>query len=295
MSSHFWKCFTLLKKDHDAQVNVNRDYVEKLKGRHDAFRSLLSKYYGFQLPLHVMIWEAYHNKRSWRDVELLLSKFPPQMAKQALLWRDGEADWTPLHSAAFKAPQFIIEILLELAPEAACLQNTDGCLPLHHAACMKNTTAVELLVKVYPRGLVMEDSKHRDPIRIATKLAKKKSMVSAMVRGLVDGLRGNCSRLDFQSIVKCISKLIFERYDCKNKRYIRQSIHDFIHFYEKKEDCEASEMLLRIYSMIAQSREPLLESVTSTSHHRDIVGNDLDACIFSIAVEYRLLAIINKC
>ena len=97
-------------------------------------------------------------------MDLLLSKFPPHMAKQALRWKDGDFQCYPLHIAANTVPQSTIVRMLALAPEATFIQDCRGMLPLSYTISFQNTTAVELLTKAYPKGLFVKDNNMNDPI-----------------------------------------------------------------------------------------------------------------------------------
>ncbi len=161
---------------NDEQKDVTREYVKMLSSRHDALSSLRNRcdIYTlplrsnrcniYTLPLHVLFLLAEDDDLEWTSVDLLLSKFPPHMAKHALMWKDGDFQRNPLHIAAKKAPQSTIVRMLTLAPEAASIQDCRGLLPLSFAISSKNTAAVELLTKAYPKGIIVKDKKMNDPI-----------------------------------------------------------------------------------------------------------------------------------
>lgn len=95
------------------QKNVHWDYVQKLKMRHYPLSQLPDQYLGCSLPLHVILTEACFDDKQWNDVERLLSKLPPRMAEQAILWKDDRENLHyPLHITAVKAPRFIFQKML---------------------------------------------------------------------------------------------------------------------------------------------------------------------------------------
>jgi len=326
-------CIITRGQGNDEKKNVNRDYVKVLKRRYRTFRSMRGEYFGCSLPLYVMSWEARKGRRPWSDVELLLSKFPPCMAKEALLWGEGWLDWTPLHFAAIAAPLSTIGKMLDCSPEAVHVQDGYGRLPLHHAAIEKNAPVVEALIKVYPRGIFVHNKKKRDHIlimgernnacneftyKVASNDKETLLVIRAMMRGLILGLCGeNCKFsshenstnaiiLDkFESIIFVISRLMVESE--KPRLYILPGLHDFLNFYERKNFyyCDidnVSEMLLQLYYMVAQIPDINDDCVLSktprtqpTSIFEDIFGcSSLGTRILTLTVQCQLLMILER-
>jgi len=305
--------------------------VKVLKRRHRTFRSMRGEYFGCSLPLYVMSWEARKGRRPWSDVELLLSKFPPCMAKGALVWGEGWLDWTPLHFAAIAAPLFTIEKMLDCSPEAVHVQDGYGRLPLHHAAIEKNAAAVEALIKVYPRGIFVHNKQNRDHIliigerniacnestyKVGSNDKETLMVVRAMMRGLILGLCGeNCkfssqenstNTLDkFGSIIFVISRLVVESE--KPRLYILPGLHDFLNLYERKKfySCDidnVSEMLLQLYYMVAQIPDikddcvlPKIPRTQPISLFENIFGcSSLGTRVLTLTVQCELLMVLEK-
>ena len=278
-------CF---KKTDDAKKNVNRDYVKKLKRRYNALSTLRDEYCSFSLPVHVITIEARCGSRQWDDVELLLSKFPPHMAKQALMWRDDDYECCPLHFAAWKKPRSTIVKMLELAPESARVQGKFGWLPLHFAIYTNNVTAVELLTRVYPRGLFVKDYENKDPISLGLARAE---ILCAIIGGLLNGLSNDALRIELEVFPAIISKLIIERYGGDiGAVFVSRHLRKFINLYENKVDCNVCEMLLMLYCMATETTDVL----DMSSSIEDVLGNHLGMHTLSMAVEYRLLDIIKQ-
>eukprot|EP00815_Leptocylindrus_aporus_P003100 CAMPEP_0116063952 /NCGR_PEP_ID=MMETSP0322-20121206/8772_1 /TAXON_ID=163516 /ORGANISM="Leptocylindrus danicus var. apora, Strain B651" /LENGTH=269 /DNA_ID=CAMNT_0003549771 /DNA_START=90 /DNA_END=896 /DNA_ORIENTATION=+ len=200
------------------QKSVYQDYVRELKRRHDTFYYLPDENFGCTLPLHLMIWEVIKGG-SWSDVELLLSKLPCEMAKQALMYKDEVHQCTPLFLAAGDAPRSIIQRMLELAPESKYLKDKKGRLALHKAANSNNAAAAEILVSIYPRGMLVKGGSflrhivYKTPLDIAFDgLAYE--VIKSMIRGLVNGLCGNkcdCTKLgSYEKIISVLSRIKIE-------------------------------------------------------------------------------------
>ena len=271
-----------------ARKIVNRNYVKILKKRYQALLTLPDHLWDCSLPLHVIAREARNGERQWKDVELLLSKFPPNMAKQALMWLDDYCEICPLHYTEHNAPRSIIERMLELEPEAAFIHDAYGELALHKAVREGNIVAVELLIKTYPRTLVVKDYLEQEPIHhVFQPSSNKHAILGAIIRGLIIGLTNNSSSTDFEKIVTIISTLIVNEYDCDSAS---QVFHNFIVNNDNGDDCDMYVALLKLHSIFSKNTD----IVRVKPCLKIVFGNLLGMHIFSMAVEYRLLNIIER-
>ena len=283
----------------DKRKDVNREYLEKLLRQNYSFQPPQDAYGSYTLPLHEMLLQASEDSLEWISVNLLLSKLPPNMAKQALMWKDGDDEHCPLHMASACAPQSTLVRMLDLAPEAAFIQDCRGLLPLSYAISFQNTTAVELLTKAYPQGLLVKDNNKNDPIReifydevMLFDAALIFKTLHSSIKGLLAGLSKD-SHTDLERITAIISKQIF-KFDHSTTilraSLFREIVNKFIEKYENGDDCNLCEMLLRLYCIASNTTEifylePCLEIV---------FGEYLGGCTFSMSVEYRLLNIIER-
>ena len=90
---------------------------------------------------------------------LILNHLPPQMAKDALMRKDDDGKYVPLHYAAFNAPRSMIDRMLALAPDAARVKTSYGDLPLHYAAGNNNNVnVIESFMNIYPDALLETDN-----------------------------------------------------------------------------------------------------------------------------------------
>ena len=159
------------------------------------------------MPLQFLLVTVQNNLSQWEVVKLFLSKFPPHMAKQALLWKKNCYESRPLHDAARDAPLCAFVKMLELAPEAASIRNKQGSLPLHIAAYHRQVVQVELLAKIYPRGILLKDNLGHTPIDEAFQKSfelddkscervdyvDEAEIMNAMIKGLMTGLSNDGS------------------------------------------------------------------------------------------------------
>jgi len=185
----------------DAQKNVHRDYVQQLNERNIVF-PIPYALRGSTMPLQFLLFTTRSNLRQWDIVKLFLSNLPPHMAKQALLWRNNYHESRPLHFAAYDAPLCTFVKMLELAPEAARIQNKKGSLPVHIAAYNRHVGPVELLTRIYPRGILLKDNLGYTPIdRVFQRSFElddvsvervdcldEAEIMNAMIKGLMTGL-----------------------------------------------------------------------------------------------------------
>lgn len=276
------------RKASAVQTKVYRDYVRELKSHHDALYYLPDENFGCTLPLHLMIWEVIKGG-SWSDVELLLSKLPCEMAKQALIYKDEVHQCTPLFLAAGDAPRSIIQRMLELAPESKCLKDKKGRLALHKAANSNNAAATEILVNVYPRGMLVKGGSflrhivYKTPLDIAFDgLAYE--VIKSMIRGLVSGLCGNkcdCTKLgSYDKIISVLSRI-------KNEEVV---LLQYIELYECKKSFNIAEMLLR-YHIMAIQKEAWSDLVYTRSCLVNAFGFGLGTRAFTYVVDYKLCLI----
>jgi len=229
-------------------------------------------------------------------VDLLLSKFPPHMAKQALMWKDGDFQRNPLHIAAKKAPQSTIVIILALLPEAVSIQDCRGLLPLSFAISSENTAAVELLIKAYPKSIIVKDNNMNDAIWKINDEDKFLDhgiwcqTINSLIKGLLTGLSDNSSYSDMLILTSSISQLMFLLDPSETVITFREIVNEFIEQYENGDKCDLCEMLLRLYCIIFPSSdvsylEPSLKIM---------FGEYLGLRTFSMVVEYKLLNIIEE-
>ena len=288
--------------------DVTREYVKMLSSRHDALSSLRNRCDMFTLPLrrnrcdiytlplHVIFLLADDDDLEWTSVDLLLSKLPPHMAKQALMWKDGDFQRNPLHIAAKKAPQSTFVRMLALVPEAVSIQDCRGFLPLSFAISSKHTTAVELLTKAYPKGIIVKDNKMNDAIwKIFHEEVKISNFemwyqtINSLIKGLLTGLSNNSSDSDMLIFTSAIFDLIFVLYPFEAMIAFREIVNEFIEQYENGDKCNLCLMILRRYCIIFPSfdvfyLEPSLKIM---------FGEYLGVRTFSMVVEYKLLNIIE--
>ena len=280
--------YMVYRKASAVQKSVYRDYVRELKRRHDAFYYLPDENFGCTLPLHLMIWEVIKGG-SWSDVELLLSKIPCEMAKQALMYKDEVHQCTPLFLAAGDAPRSIIQRMLELAPESKCLKDKKGRLALHKAANSNNAAAAEILVSIYPRGMLVKGGSflrhivYKTPLDIAFDgLAYE--VIKSMIRGLVNGLCGNkcdCTKLgSYEKIISVLSRIKIEE----------DVLWQYIGLYECKKSFNIAEMLLR-YHIMAIQKEAWSDLVYTRACLVNTFGFGLGTRAFTYLVDYKLCLI----
>ena len=286
----------------DKRKDVTREYVKKLSSRHDALSSLRNRFEGYSLPLHVISIQGKIGFLEWTLVDLLLSKFPSFMAKQSLIWKDGEFQCNPLHiaaSAAMKAPQSTDTTvrMLALAPEAASVQDGSGLLPLSYAIHHKNTAAVELLTKAYPKGLFVKCYVMTDPIwyffsdeYMIFNHGIRCKMFQSSIKGLLTGLSNNSLYSDMEMITSTVSESIFICDSSKAMFVFREIVNKFIEQYENGDNCNLCEMLLRLYCIVF----PTSEVFYLEPYLKNMFGEYLGIRTFSMVVEYKSLNIIEE-
>jgi len=244
----------------DKRKDVNREYLKKLSRQNDSSYPHQDTYGNYTLPLH----EAGQDSLEYISVNLLLSKFPPYMAKQALIWKDGDDEHCPLHMASTCAPQCTIVRMLDLAPEAAFVQDCRGLIPLAYAISFQNTTAVELLTKAYPQGLLVKDNNKNDPIReifYDEVMLFDPALIFKTLHSSIKGLLARLSKdshTDLERITAMISKQIFKfNYSTTilHANFFREIVYKFIEKYENGDDCNLCEMLLRLYCIASNTSE----------------------------------------
>ena len=116
----------------------------------------------YDLPLHKVVYEATRKLRPWKDVDLMIKNMPKCIASFALTANDGKVidplflDGTPIHLAAAcrYSPRVTLELMLEISPKSAETFSDRNQLPIFYAASGFNYEAVELLSKIFPRGLL---------------------------------------------------------------------------------------------------------------------------------------------
>ena len=250
------------------QINVIRDYVKELMKRYNGLSIALKKETICAFPYNVYdsktkVWSwSDMELLSWSDVELLLSKFPPHMAKQAIM----PIGPFSLYIAAESAPRSTLVQMIELSPEVFRMKDnhTSGQLPLHIALISENVTAVELLSKAYPRGLLVKDARCHDPIQSAFKHETfnfSYAVVNALIKGLIIGLSNDNSCTELERIFDIISRLIVEKCDrSKNvmAAFLHRIVRETIERYENRDDCDVCEMLIRVYCMTTKAADALI-------------------------------------
>jgi ankyrin repeat protein len=101
---------------------------------------------------------------------------PKEIEKQiknlplVLTTADPSYGWTPLHWACHtRAPIAVVQILLDLGPEAASMTNISGNAPLH-VLCQDDRTCpkvMRMLINSYPEALTKKDSDGHTPLHFA--------------------------------------------------------------------------------------------------------------------------------
>lgn len=163
-------------QEEDVQDEVMVQFARRFFDRHGLSTDVPNNFGRNKLPLMVLSRQAFYNGRPWSDVELLLKNLPPQMAKVALMRIDGGSyKRTPLHYAAEYAPSSIIGVMLSLAPDAAFVKDSHGCLPLHIAADgakRQNVEVVELFLNAHPQTVLEKDFDGKTPLHYAAENAR---------------------------------------------------------------------------------------------------------------------------
>jgi len=111
-------------------------------------------------------------KKLWKET-IARAKCHPEEARSFILRRekDGRVRWRllPLHAAiVFKAPEDVIEALLNSFPNAAKAKDDQGMLPLHLA--FRNGASAEIvnmLLLAFPDSVEIPDRKGRVPLALA--------------------------------------------------------------------------------------------------------------------------------
>ena len=111
-------------------------------------------------------------KKLWKET-IARAKCHPEEARSFILRRekDGRVRWRllPLHAAiVFKAPEDVIEALLNSFPNAAKAKDDQGMLPLHLA--FRNGASAEIvnmLLLAFPDSVEIPDRKGRVPLTLA--------------------------------------------------------------------------------------------------------------------------------
>jgi len=116
----------------------------------------------YDFPLHKVVYEATRKLRPWTDVDLMIKNMPKCIARVALMANDGKVieplflDGTPIHlvAACRDSPRVTLKLMLEISPKSAEIFSHRKQLPIFYAASGFNYEAVELLSKIFPRGLL---------------------------------------------------------------------------------------------------------------------------------------------
>jgi len=207
---------------------------------------------GYTLPLHILAYEATYFSRPWSEVDQFLSKFPPNMTKDAILWVDGKHRENPLHILAKKAPQLIVKRMLFTAPEAARIQDTRGYLPIHTAiGFYSNLPASELLLAVFPQGVLMTDIGGETPISEAISCIERKKSI---LRGLITSINKSYSKrilneILYEKAISVVAELTIDEETFRSYLHIIQSCN-----------CETNipETILRMYYSAANLPRPMI-------------------------------------
>ena len=256
---------------------------------------------GSFLPLEDLL--RLDSERRWDFMVLFLSKFPPNMAKQAILWKHNV-----FHDAARDAPLYAFVKMLELAPEAASIRNKQGSLPLHIAAYHRQVARVELLAKIYPRGILLKDNLGHTPIDKAFQKSFELDDVSwervdcvdeaeiaaeimnAMIKGLMTGLSNDDSCTQPIAMNTKLSELSNGKGSDKALSFLHIA-KLVIETYKRSEECDVSEMLLKVYRMMAERK-----NVMTVDRSLEVVfGKHLGENLVLMDVEYKLLSMASGC
>jgi ankyrin repeat protein len=113
-----------------------------------------------------------------------------QDKRAAAAYIRGNAELTSLHLMCKLSdpPSDLVNDIAEAAPEVASFADTHGWLPLHHACANGASTAVlEILIKAYPEGKLIQDNQNRTPLHFyATCNTDKPEIMTKKVRILCD-------------------------------------------------------------------------------------------------------------
>jgi hypothetical protein len=93
------------------------------------------------------------------DCNALLIQFVASLFPEQLMEQNELSGKVPLHIAASQGNQHNLQILLDLQPQAASIQDSNGQLPLNLGiqANLPWEGALELLVAAWPHSLTVED------------------------------------------------------------------------------------------------------------------------------------------
>lgn len=94
-------------------------------------------------------------------------------------------EWLPLHTAAIRGKDALVELLLEAAPSAALVPSSaDGRLPLHLAAAGGHRRSVELLLATVPAAAAVREEYGHTPLQLALLIAEPRPACAAAARCL---------------------------------------------------------------------------------------------------------------
>lgn len=111
-------------------------------------------------------------RKDWDLVLMQLREFP----EESSFWIsrreiDGRLRWRllPIHGAlVFKAPEFIIQALLDAYPDGARATDDQGMLPIHLSyKAGSSEIVVRMLYSAFPDSLTVADRKGRTPVQLA--------------------------------------------------------------------------------------------------------------------------------
>jgi hypothetical protein len=129
------------------------------KIRHEASSNPKVKRFLQYVPHFMGLIKSIHTAVVENNIELLHSKSAAPVPPQFLSCKDSNG-LTPLHKAAGLAHTKIVELLLELWPNAALEVDNTGKTPLHYAAAVKNNDrAFNLLVQAGADELAIDGVK----------------------------------------------------------------------------------------------------------------------------------------
>lgn len=107
---------------------------------------------------------AYIDDDNWYMVEKMLHK-NPMLVQEA----DPETGELPLHKIVEHASAWtlLIDMILTLYPKAVVHKDNAGALPIHHASCADNLTALEIIYESYRNGAKEANESGLLPIHVA--------------------------------------------------------------------------------------------------------------------------------
>jgi len=105
----------------------------------------------------------------WHDIQEWFSDHPSQVYRHAAATLRGPFSMVPLHLLCQhpNPPLGVVINLVNSAPEATRYIDDNGWLPLHYACCWHCVDLIEVLLEVNPKGALVQDKQLRSPLHFA--------------------------------------------------------------------------------------------------------------------------------